>query len=120
MLGSPRPRAGALLGALPFALTGAQKRGGKEIVDDLNGSRQPMNRLLQGDVGSGKTVIAALAAMQAIGSGHQAALMAPTEILARQHHAKLVPWLEGQAVGGRPVRVGWLVGSMTGGGETAS
>ncbi len=107
-----RGPADALLGALPFALTGAQRRVWAEISADLAGT-QPMNRLLQGDVGSGKTVIAALAAMQAIGSGHQAALMAPTEILARQHHAKLVPWLEGQAVGGRPVRVGWLVGSMT-------
>ncbi len=96
----------ALLARLPFALTGAQQRVWREISADLAGS-QPMSRLLQGAVGSGKTVIAALAALQAIGSGHQAALMAPTEILARQHHDKLVPWLAGQGV-----RVGWLVGSL--------
>src|SRR5690606_21712373 len=97
----------ALLASLPFSLTGAQQRVWNEISTDL-ASRQPMNRLLQGDVGSGKTVIAALAAMQAIGSGHQAALMAPTEILAQQHRDKLVPWLDGQSV-----RVGWLAGSMS-------
>jgi ATP-dependent DNA helicase RecG len=67
-----------------------------------------MNRLLQGDVGSGKTVVAALAAMQAIGSGRQAALMAPTEILAEQHFRKLGPWLEPLGV-----RVAWLSGSLT-------
>ena len=67
-----------------------------------------MNRLLQGDVGSGKTVVAALAALQAIGSGRQAALMAPTEILAEQHHRKLLPWLEPLGV-----RVAWLAGSLT-------
>jgi ATP-dependent DNA helicase RecG len=76
------------------------------VSADLSGS-QPMNRLLQGDVGSGKTVIAALAAMQAIGSGRQAALMAPTEILAEQHHRKLLPWLEPLGV-----RVAWLAGSL--------
>ena len=92
--------------ALPFALTGAQQRAWAEVSADLSGS-QPMNRLLQGDVGSGKTVIAALAAMQAIGSGRQAALMAPTEILAEQHHRKLLPWLEPLGV-----RVAWLAGSL--------
>ena len=97
----------ALLSALPFRLTGAQRRVWTEVSTDLT-NRQPMNRLLQGDVGSGKTVIAALAAMQAIGSGHQAALMAPTEILAQQHLDKLLPWL---APGG--VTVGWLAGSMS-------
>ena len=97
----------ALLSALPFRLTAAQQRVWAEISADL-ASHQPMNRLLQGDVGSGKTVVAALAAMQAIGSGHQAALMAPTEILAQQHRDKLVPWLSGHAV-----RVGWLVGSLS-------
>ena len=66
-----------------------------------------MNRLLQGDVGSGKTVIAALAAMVAVGSGWQATLMAPTEILARQHYERLSPWL-----GPLGVRVGWLAGSL--------
>ena len=95
-----------LRAALPFALTGAQQRAWVEVSADLSGS-QPMNRLLQGDVGSGKTVIAALAAMQAIGSGRQAALMAPTEILAEQHHRKLLPWLEPLGV-----RVAWLAGSL--------
>jgi len=96
-----------LLAALPFALTGAQHRAWREISRDLNGT-EPMNRLLQGDVGSGKTVVAALAAMQAIGSGRQSALMAPTEILAEQHFRKLGPWLEPLGV-----RVAWLSGSLT-------
>ncbi len=96
-----------LLAALPFALTAAQQRAWLEISRDLAGS-EPMNRLLQGDVGSGKTVVAALAAMQAIGSGRQAALMAPTEILAEQHFRKLGPWLEPLGV-----RVAWLSGSLT-------
>ncbi len=100
-------RVDALLAGLPFALTGAQRRAWAEISADL-ARRQPMNRLLQGDVGSGKTIVSALAALQAIGSGFQAALMAPTEILARQHVEKLAPWIEPQGV-----RIGWLVGSMT-------
>jgi ATP-dependent DNA helicase RecG len=91
---------------LPFTLTGAQDRAWREVSADL-AARHPMNRLLQGDVGSGKTVVAALAAAQAIGSGLQAAMMAPTEILAEQHYRKLLPWM--QAVG---VRVGWLSGSQ--------
>ncbi len=100
-------RAESLVKALPFRLTAAQRRVWKEIRDDL-GRSQPMNRLLQGDVGSGKTVVAALAALQAVGSGRQAALMAPTEILARQHLDKLAPWLEPTGV-----RIGWLVGALT-------
>ncbi len=96
----------ALLASLPFALTGAQRRVCDEIAADL-ARQQPMNRLLQGDVGSGKTVIAALAAMVAVGSGWQATLMAPTEILARQHYERLSPWL-----GPLGVRVGWLAGSL--------
>jgi len=95
-----------LLAELPFRLTGAQDRAWMEIARDLAGT-QPMNRLLQGDVGSGKTVVAALAACQAIGSGAQVALMAPTEILAEQHLNKLSPWLE--RIG---LKVGWLAGSM--------
>ncbi len=70
--------------ALPFSLTGAQKRVLREIFSDV-GEPHPMNRLLQGDVGSGKTIVAFLAALAAIRQGHQAALMAPTEILAEQH-----------------------------------
>ena len=110
-LGDGRPVA-RMIEQLPFALTGAQRRVWQEIQADLASTR-PMNRLLQGDVGSGKTVIAAMAALQAIGSGQQAALMAPTEILAEQHRGKLTPWLEAQSVAGRPVRVGWLAGSLT-------
>ncbi|MDO4232152.1 MAG: ATP-dependent DNA helicase RecG [Lautropia sp.] len=97
----------ALLGSLPFGLTGAQQRVRDEIAADMARS-QPMNRLLQGDVGSGKTVIAALAAMVAVGSGAQASLMAPTEILARQHYERLQPWLAPHGV-----RVVWLAGSLT-------
>ncbi len=102
-----------LLAALPFKLTGAQQRAWAEIGADL-ARAQPMNRLLQGDVGSGKTVVAALAAARAIGSGWQAALMAPTEILAEQHLKKLVPWLE--RVG---VRCAWLSGSLKEAGKRA-
>jgi ATP-dependent DNA helicase RecG len=95
-----------LRAALPFRLTGAQARAWREVAADLSGV-QPMNRLVQGDVGSGKTVIAALAAAQAIGSGFQAALMAPTEILAEQHFRKLGPWMD--AIG---ARIAWLSGSL--------
>jgi ATP-dependent DNA helicase RecG len=99
-----------LLAALPFTLTAAQRRVGEEIARDL--ARQvPMHRLLQGDVGSGKTVVAALAAAIAIDSGWQCALMAPTEILAEQHFAKLIGWLEPllEPLG---LRVAWLTGSQ--------
>ncbi len=95
-----------LLAALPFKLTGAQQRVLTEIQSDLRAS-YPMQRLLQGDVGSGKTVIAALAAVQAIDSGYQAALMAPTEILAEQHFRKIAQWLEPLGIG-----VAWLSGSL--------
>ena len=77
-----------LLGALPFSLTGAQSRAIAEIQRDLTRGT-PMNRLVQGDVGSGKTMVAAAAAYLAVSNGHQAALMAPTEILAEQHQASL-------------------------------
>ena len=77
-----------LLQALPFCLTNAQNRAVREIQNDLTRGT-PMNRLVQGDVGSGKTMVAAAAAYLAIRNGHQAALMAPTEILAEQHHASL-------------------------------
>jgi ATP-dependent DNA helicase RecG len=82
-----------LLAALPFGLTGAQRRVGDEIARDL-ARPVPMHRLLQGDVGSGKTVVAALAAAIAMDAGWQCALMAPTEILAEQHFSKLIGWLE--------------------------
>ncbi len=97
-----------LLAALPFALTGAQWRVVAEIDIDLALPR-PMHRLLQGDVGSGKTVVAALAAARAMDVGWQCALMAPTEILAEQHFRKLVGWL--QPLG---VTVAWLTGSRKG------
>ena len=82
-----------LLERLPFRLTSAQQRVGLEIERDLKKSI-PMHRLLQGDVGSGKTVVAALAAARCIDAGWQCALMAPTEILAEQHFSKLISWLE--------------------------
>jgi ATP-dependent DNA helicase RecG len=96
----------ALLRALPFRLTAAQQRVLAEIRSDLRQSF-PMQRLLQGDVGSGKTVVAALAAAQAIDSGFQAALMAPTEILAEQHFHKIASWMEPLGV-----QVAWLTGSL--------
>ena len=95
-----------LLARLPFALTQAQSRVGKEISRDL-AQPHPMQRLLQGDVGSGKTIVAALAALQAIENGYQVALMAPTEILAEQHFLKLRDWLA--PLGITPV---WLAGSL--------
>jgi ATP-dependent DNA helicase RecG len=99
-----------LLAALPFKLTPAQRRVDEEIARDLARS-VPMHRLLQGDVGSGKTVVAALAAAIAIDAGWQCALMAPTEILAEQHFRKLIGWLEPllSPVG---LRVAWLTGSQ--------
>jgi ATP-dependent DNA helicase RecG len=103
--GSLRDR---LLGVLPFALTVAQLRVVADITQDL-ARPQPMNRLLQGDVGSGKTVVAALAAAVAMAAGWQCALMAPTEILAEQHFRKLVGWLEPLGL-----RVAWLTGSRKG------
>jgi len=96
----------AFLEILPFQLTGAQARVLKEIRADLR-NPYPMQRLLQGDVGSGKTIVAALAAAQAIDSGYQAALMAPTEILADQHFRKIAGWLEPLGV-----KVAWLTGSL--------
>ncbi|MEG3191767.1 ATP-dependent DNA helicase RecG [Lysobacter sp. D1-1-M9] len=97
-----------LRAALPFALTGAQQRVFEQILRDLR-KPSPMLRLVQGDVGSGKTVVAALAAMLAVGAGKQAALMAPTELLAEQHLVNLRGWLEPLGV-----RVAWLAGKVTG------
>lgn len=94
------------LDQLPFRLTAAQKKALDEIRHDLMGS-YPMQRLLQGDVGSGKTVISALAALQAIDSGYQVALMAPTEILAEQHYLRISEWLT--PIG---IPVAWLNGGM--------
>ena len=98
--------ASQLLGALSFELTAAQRRVVREINEDL-AHAFPMQRLLQGDVGSGKTIVAALAACQAIEAGFQAAFMAPTEILAEQHYLKLRSWLEPLGV-----ELTWLTGSL--------
>ncbi len=97
-----------LLGALPFKPTGAQSRVAAEISKDLQQSH-PMMRLVQGDVGSGKTLVAALAALQAIGNGCQVGLMAPTELLAEQHAINFAKWLEPLGIG-----VGWLAGKQKG------
>lgn len=96
----------AFLLNLPFSLTGAQEKVLAEIRADLR-ETFPMQRLLQGDVGSGKTIVAALAATQAIDNGFQAALMAPTEILAEQHFRKIAAWLEPLGV-----KTAWLTGSL--------
>jgi ATP-dependent DNA helicase RecG len=93
---------------LPFALTAAQRRVAEEIAEDL-GRPHPMLRLLQGDVGSGKTVVAALAALQAVEAGQQAAIMAPTELLSEQHWRNLHRWLA--PLGLDPV---WLAGRHKG------
>ena len=94
--------------ALPFKLTGAQARVYAQLREDLR-QPKPMLRLVQGDVGSGKTVVAAMAALLAIADGRQAALMAPTELLAEQHLANLRAWLEPLGL-----RVCWLAGKVTG------
>jgi ATP-dependent DNA helicase RecG len=96
----------ALLAKLPFTLTKAQQKVWREISADL-AQAHPMQRLLLGDVGSGKTIVAALAALQAIENGYQVAFMAPTEILAEQHYLKLREWL--LPLGIEPV---WLSGSL--------
>jgi len=96
----------ALLASLPFRLTRAQDRVLAQISTDLT-RPHPMQRLLQGDVGSGKTIVAALAALQAVESGYQAAVMAPTEILAEQHYRKFSSWLAPLEL-----QVAWLSGSL--------
>ena len=102
----PRPME-EFLARLPFPLTGAQRRVMEEIAGDMASGR-PMNRLVQGDVGSGKTVVAAYAAWLAAGAGYQSALMAPTEVLSEQHFRSLSALLEPAGV-----RVGLLTGSLT-------
>jgi ATP-dependent DNA helicase RecG len=110
LVAAPRGLHEQLLAAVPFQLTAAQRRVGEEIARDL-ARAIPMNRLLQGDVGSGKTVVAALAAAVAIDAGWQCALMAPTEILAEQHFRKLIGWLE-PLLAPRGLRVAWLTGGQ--------
>lgn len=98
----------ALLAQLPFSPTAAQARVVAEIESDLQQS-MPMLRLVQGDVGSGKTLVAALAAVSALAAGYQVALMAPTELLAEQHTRSFAMWLEPLGI-----RVGWLAGKLKG------
>jgi len=102
----PRGRlAQALLAQLPFKLTAAQNKALAQIREDL-AQPYPMQRLLQGDVGSGKTIVAAFAALQCVENGRQVAIMAPTEILAEQHHRKFREWVGG-------LGIAWLSGSLT-------
>ena len=109
--GIPMPIVGpafhACYNALPYELTGAQKRVIKEIQADMKSGHQ-MNRLLQGDVGSGKTMVAVLSALIAIGNGYQACIMAPTEVLAQQHYANIKKYLAPTGV-----RCELLIGSTT-------
>ena len=90
-------QAGRLLHSLPYQLTGAQLRALKEVYGDLAG-RKIMNRLIQGDVGSGKTIIAVLALLRAAENGFQGALMVPTEVLARQHFESITQMFEERCV----------------------
>ena len=108
VLSEDKTASATFLDQLPFDLTAAQQRVVTEISTDI-GSAIPMLRLVQGDVGSGKTVVAALAAVQAIANGHQVALMAPTEILADQHRINFEQWL-------RPlgIRIAYLTGKVKG------
>lgn len=102
------------IAALPFKPTGAQQRVVADIGKDLEKSH-PMMRLVQGDVGSGKTLVAAMAALQAIENGYQVAMMAPTELLAEQHAANFAAWFEPLGL-----KVGWLAGKLKGKARTQS
>jgi ATP-dependent DNA helicase RecG len=113
-LGPARALEQAFLESLPFELTGAQQRVVKELHQDLAGTH-PMLRLVHGDVGSGKTVVAALAALRAVGNGLQVAIVAPTEILAEQHHRVFSEWLAPLNI--EPV---WLSGKVTGKARSAA
>ena len=97
-----------LIASLPFELTSAQKTSLKEILWDLN-QKYPMSRLIQGDVGSGKTVVAGIAAFNTIKAGYQCAIMAPTEILAKQHYATLFKLFQPYSF-----NIGFISGSITG------
>ena len=104
----------ALLASLPFEMTGAQKRVSKEIIADLK-QNKPMLRLVQGDVGAGKTLVAGVAACHALEEGWQVALMAPTEILAEQHYLNFKKWFEPMGL-----TVSWLSGKQNGKAREAS
>lgn len=110
VLSEKKSLATALLESLPFALTSEQKKVFSEISSDL-AAGHPMQRLLQGDVGSGKTVVAALAVLQAIENDYQAALMVPTEVLAEQHYQKLSAWLN-PLLDPLDIRIAWLSGNQ--------
>jgi ATP-dependent DNA helicase RecG len=97
-----------LLAELPFSLTGAQQRVSQEILQDL-GTGHPMLRLVQGDVGSGKTLVAAMAAAAVVQQGYQVAVMAPTEILAEQHYLNFKQWFEPLGI-----EVAWMIGKLKG------
>jgi ATP-dependent DNA helicase RecG len=114
MLEPKRTLTSRLIEALPFALTPAQRRTFAEIERDL-AAPYPMQRLLQGDVGSGKTIVAALAALQAVEHGAQVAIVAPTEILAEQHYRKFDAWLTPLGV-----RVSWVAGGVKKAEKTAA
>ncbi len=103
------PQLERFIGELPFTLTGAQKKVWEEIAEDLS-SDTVMSRLVQGDVGSGKTIVAVLALMTAALNGYQGAMMAPTEVLARQHYDSLTRLFEEH---GLPIKTVLLTGSMT-------
>ena len=104
----------ALLASLPFEMTGAQKQVSKEIITDLK-QNKPMLRLVQGDVGAGKTLVAGVAACHALEEGWQVALMAPTEILAEQHYLNFKKWFEPMGL-----TVSWLSGKQKGKAREAS
>ena len=108
VLSDNKKLAGRFFSALPFQLTGAQSRVIHEITDDCS-RNLPMMRLVQGDVGSGKTVVAAYAALLAISSGYQAAIMAPTELLAEQHYRNFTQWFKPLSV-----KICLLTGQMRG------
>lgn len=103
------PAAGKLKASLPYALTGAQERALEEVYRDMEGGLV-MNRLIQGDVGSGKTIIAILALVQAAYNGYQGALMVPTEVLARQHYESMTSLFQAHGITKVPILV---TGSMT-------
>jgi ATP-dependent DNA helicase RecG len=114
----PLPSSGPLLkrflGKLPFRLTRAQSRTMAEVLRDL-AAPHPMQRLLQGDVGSGKTIVAAIACLAAVDAGCQAVVMAPTEILSEQHQRKFTGWLEPLGV-----KIAWLHGGFSRSGKSAA
>jgi ATP-dependent DNA helicase RecG len=107
VLKADKPYRQQLLDALPFPLTGAQQRVIDDILRDI-AEPHPMQRLVQGDVGSGKTVVAALAAIEAVAAGCQAVMMAPTELLAEQHYRTFANWLSPLGI-----QVGWCAGKQT-------